>query len=122
MARVSRVALVVLVVALSGVDSSSAAGRLVAAGPAWAGKALIWGEEHRDGSLTLVRRSGSGPRVIHRVPVPNEPDIEQRFFGLPGAVTASSYWTVFSHSRDRCKSYGDDVVGCASDSRIMGSY
>lgn len=95
---------------------------LAFAGPAFAGRALVWGEEYRDGSLAVIRqRPGRRAQVVHRIATPSGRDRERSFLGLPGALSASSKWIVYGLDNAKVTVDGDLVVH-EPHSRAFGTY
>lgn len=95
---------------------------LAFAGPAFAGRALVWGEEFRDGSLAVIRqRPGRRAQVVHRIATPSGRDRERSFLGLPGALSASSKWIVYGLDNAKVTVDGDLVVR-EPHSRAFGTY
>src|SRR4051812_33207263 len=82
----------------------------IAAGPAFMGDSIVWGEEHRDGTSSVMRWSpGAAVEAIHRIPAPRGRNRERGFGGVPGALTASAQRLAFGLYDDVVTHHGDSV-------------
>lgn len=94
---------------------------LAAAGPALAGRSIVWGEEYRDGSLAVIRkRLGGSAKVIHRIAALKGKNRERSFLGVPGALSASERWIAYGLDDAQVLAEGD-VVTTEANARAFGS-
>lgn len=93
----------------------------LAAGPAFAGDSVMWGEEARNGSVRIVMASpGREPLLVHRVPPATARRTRRGLMHIPAAFGASaSRYAALVHTSTITAS-GSDYVSTAFTPAVVG--